>query len=43
MKGRRLYLVEFKQEPDYTSQVELPADLLESVPDTDSVHWSSPL
>jgi hypothetical protein len=37
MRGKRLDLVEFKNEPDYTSQVELPGELLESVPGSGSV------
>ena len=31
VKGRRLYLVEFRADPPSTSQVELPADKLEAV------------
>lgn len=36
VKGRRLYLVEFRFEPqsDFGSQIELPADQLESVQGT---------
>ena len=31
VKGRRLYLVEFRSEPESPAQVELPADELEAV------------
>lgn len=31
IKGRRLYLVEFRAEPPSPSQVELPADQMETV------------
>ena len=31
VKGRRLYLVHFSPEPEYSSQIELPADQLEIV------------
>lgn len=31
--GRRLYLVEFPTDPESPSQIELPAEQLESVPD----------
>ncbi|HEX4793915.1 MAG TPA: hypothetical protein VH370_08995 [Humisphaera sp.] len=31
IKGRRLYLVEFRAEPQSPSQIELPADQLEAV------------
>ena len=31
VKGRRLYLVEFQEEPDSASQIELPAEELQLV------------
>ena len=34
VKGRRLYLVEFKTEPTCNSEIELPAEQLESVAGT---------
>lgn len=34
INGRRLYLVEFRAEPESPSQVELPADELEAVTGT---------
>jgi len=39
VKGRHLYLIEFRPEPqsDYRSQIELPADQLQSVKDTVSM------
>lgn len=32
IKGRRLYLIEFKAEPESPSQIELPADQIEAIP-----------
>jgi hypothetical protein len=37
VKGRRLYLVEYRPEPHYTSQIELPAEQLEPVNDSVSI------
>ena len=37
VRGRRLYLVEFRPDSDSTSQVELPPDELESVTGTASL------
>jgi hypothetical protein len=41
VKGRNLYLIYFSPEPNYSSQIELPADEIELVQENVPVHKTS--